>query len=375
MVGARSHRAANAPAASSSDQAPPKTSTALTERAPTASATANSSSMPKAKMRSVSIRRDPHVGGTGEPVPGRVDLGHREAVVAQHGDDVGVTPTLGPCILVVAAPQRDGVEAPGPGGGQSLAERDAGTQRARAEHGLVRDPTSWCTHYRCLRARERYRNDCPSPRAPAAPVSRLVLRGATVLDADGARPRSTLVIEDRRIATIRSGSDAGTVETATRRTASSTSTGAPSCPAWSRSHFHATYHELGSKAAPFGLEEPPALQAVRAAHHLELVLRCGFTGVVSAGAPFAHRRVHEGRHRRGAVPRATPHGRQPRRQHDRPRRRQELPVVLGRRRTWRRSIAADGPDEFRRAVREEIKQGAEIIKMFVTGGHGTVAPG
>ena len=36
---------------------------------------------------------------------------------------------------------------------------------------------------------------------------------------------------------------------------------------------------------------------------------------------------------------------------------------------------ADGPDEFRRAVREEIKQGAEIIKMFVTGGHGTVAPG
>ena len=36
---------------------------------------------------------------------------------------------------------------------------------------------------------------------------------------------------------------------------------------------------------------------------------------------------------------------------------------------------SDGPDEFRRAVREEIKQGAEIIKMFVTGGHGTVAPG
>ena len=33
----------------------------------------------------------------------------------------------------------------------------------------------------------------------------------------------------------------------------------------------------------------------------------------------------------------------------------------------------DGPDGFRRAVREEIKQGAEIIKMFVTGGHGTVA--
>jgi imidazolonepropionase-like amidohydrolase len=30
----------------------------------------------------------------------------------------------------------------------------------------------------------------------------------------------------------------------------------------------------------------------------------------------------------------------------------------------------DGPDEFRRAVRQEIKEGARIIKMFVTGGHG-----
>jgi imidazolonepropionase-like amidohydrolase len=29
----------------------------------------------------------------------------------------------------------------------------------------------------------------------------------------------------------------------------------------------------------------------------------------------------------------------------------------------------DGPDEFRKAVREEIKEGARIIKMFVTGGH------
>ena len=35
---------------------------------------------------------------------------------------------------------------------------------------------------------------------------------------------------------------------------------------------------------------------------------------------------------------------------------------------------SDGPDEFRRAVRAEIKEGAEIIKMFVTGGHGTIGP-
>ena len=35
---------------------------------------------------------------------------------------------------------------------------------------------------------------------------------------------------------------------------------------------------------------------------------------------------------------------------------------------------SDGPDEFRRSVRLEIKEGAEMIKVFVTGGHGTVGP-
>jgi imidazolonepropionase-like amidohydrolase len=30
----------------------------------------------------------------------------------------------------------------------------------------------------------------------------------------------------------------------------------------------------------------------------------------------------------------------------------------------------DGPDEFRKAIRREIKAGAEIIKLYVTGGHG-----
>src|SRR6202042_1784954 len=52
-------------------------------------------------------------------------------------------------------------------------------------------------------------------------------------------------------------------------------------------HFHATYHNLGSTPAPFGLEEPMALQAVRAVNSLELLVNSGFTSAVSAGAPFA----------------------------------------------------------------------------------------
>ena len=144
-------------------------------------------------------------------------------------------------------------------------------------------------------------------------------------------------------------------------------------PGMVSSHFHATYHELGSKVTPFGLEEPPALQAVRAAHHLELLLRSGFTGAVSAGAPFAIDASMKMAIAEGLIP-------GPR-------------LMAGSRDVsttghagdksfpWYWDVGAqgainrsDGPAEFRRAVREEIKQGAEIIKMFVTGGHGTVAP-
>jgi imidazolonepropionase-like amidohydrolase len=37
-------------------------------------------------------------------------------------------------------------------------------------------------------------------------------------------------------------------------------------------------------------------------------------------------------------------------------------------------LICDGPDEFRKAVRDEIKQGVEIIKLYPTGGHGLAWP-
>jgi imidazolonepropionase-like amidohydrolase len=200
-------------------------------------------------------------------------------------------------------------------------------------------------------------------------VSRVVLRDATVLDADGARPRTAVVVEDRRVTTVRTGA---AVETGPGDRVVDLG-GRTVMPGMVSSHFHATYHELGSKTAPFGLEEPPALQAVRAAHHLGLLLRSGFTGAVSAGAPFAIDAAMKAAIAEGLIvgPRlmagsrdvsTTGHAGD-----------KSFPWYwdVGARGAINRS---DGPDEFRRAVREEIKQGAEIIKMFVTGGHGTVAP-
>jgi imidazolonepropionase-like amidohydrolase len=205
-------------------------------------------------------------------------------------------------------------------------------------------------------------------------MARLVLLDATVLDADGARPHTTVIVEDRRIAEVRDGADAVTAPLpAGPEDRAVDLAGRTVMPGLVSSHFHATYHELGSKAAPFGLEEPPALQAVRAAHHLQLLLQCGFTGAVSAGAPFAIDASMKAAIAEGLFlgPRlmtgsrdvsTTGHAGD-----------KSFPWYwdVGARGAINRS---DGPDEFRRAVREEIKQGAEIIKMFVTGGHGTVAP-
>jgi imidazolonepropionase-like amidohydrolase len=133
-------------------------------------------------------------------------------------------------------------------------------------------------------------------------------------------------------------------------------------------HFHATYHELGLLPGPFGLTEAPALQAVRAVNNLKKVVMSGFTSAVSAGAPFAidasmRRAIDE-----GAIvgPRLVPGSRDV--------------STTGHANDyapwyWRVGEPGalhlcDGPDEFRRAVRQEIKEGARIIKMFVTGGHG-----
>jgi len=201
-------------------------------------------------------------------------------------------------------------------------------------------------------------------------MARLVLRNASVLDADGLRPQSIVVVEDRRIAAV--GPVAAPVETAPEDRVVELA-GRTVMPGLVSSHFHATYHELGSKVTPFGLEEPPALQAVRAAHHLELLLRSGFTGAVSAGAPFAIDASMKAAIAEGLFPgprlmagsrdvSTTGHAGD-----------KSFPWYwdVGARGAIHRS---DGPAEFRRAVREEIKQGAQIVKMFVTGGHGTVAP-
>jgi imidazolonepropionase-like amidohydrolase len=112
-------------------------------------------------------------------------------------------------------------------------------------------------------------------------MGRVIFTDANVLDGEHpARPGTTVVVDGNRIVTVGDGSiDAAPDDRVVDLAGRTLMPGMVTC------HFHSTYDELGAKPAPFGLEQPPAYQALVAAKNVETALRCGFTGVVSAGAP------------------------------------------------------------------------------------------
>jgi imidazolonepropionase-like amidohydrolase len=200
-------------------------------------------------------------------------------------------------------------------------------------------------------------------------MGRLLLRQARVLD--GLHPPvadRTVVVEEGRIASILDApppAEAGdeVVDLGGRTL----------MPGMWTCHFHATYHELGSKPnVPYGNDHPPAYQALMAAKNLRTALEQGYTGAVGAGSA---NEVEAGVKKAivdGIVPgpRFIPSSR-------------ELSTTGhsndGTPWHWHMPSTGavrlcDGAESFRLGVREEIKRGAEVIKLFVTGGHGTTAP-
>jgi len=195
-------------------------------------------------------------------------------------------------------------------------------------------------------------------------VGRTVFRDATVLDGEHApRAGMTVVVDENRITSVSEGESvaAGPDDRIVELGGRTLMPGMVTC------HFHATYHELGAVPGPFGLEEPPALQAVRAVNNLRSVLMAGFTSAVSAGAPFGIDAAMARAIKEGAIvgPRLVPGSRDV-----------STTGHANDAAPWYWKLGepgalhlCDGPAEFRKAVRQEIKEGARIIKMFVTGGH------
>lgn len=201
-------------------------------------------------------------------------------------------------------------------------------------------------------------------------MGRLILKNANVLDGVNPGRLATVIVADERFervatadAAIMAGGDARVIDLGGRTV----------MPGMVLGHYHAAYQDIGKVPTPFGLDEPAALLALRAAKHLRLALDCGFTGVISAGAPHRIDPALKRAMAEGSVvgPRIMTCGR-------------DVSTTghsndMSYPSHWRiastEGIAVvDGPEGFRRAVREEVKDGVEIIKIFATGGHGVHVP-
>ena len=199
-------------------------------------------------------------------------------------------------------------------------------------------------------------------------MTRTALIGARLVD--GLRPPvdgATIVIEDARIAEVGTGAPSAPVDRTVDLGGRTLMPGMFTC------HFHATYHELGSQPnVPYGDEYPPSYLALIASRNFRTALRQGYTSVVGAGGahevePGVKRAIND-----GLVPgprvwassrelSTTGHSND------------GVPWHWGMPTSGAVHLC-DGADDFRLGVREEIKRGADVIKLFVTGGHGTTAP-
>jgi imidazolonepropionase-like amidohydrolase len=195
-------------------------------------------------------------------------------------------------------------------------------------------------------------------------MARIIFEGANLLDGDKpARANATVVVEGETIRSVGQGKVAA--QPGDRVIALE---GKTLMPGLISSHFHASYNNITIQPEPLGVEKPENWLALAGARNLGTALHCGITGVVSSGANAGtvdadlalaiHDGLIEG-------PRIVPASR-------------GLDTVGGYTDTekwwWHlgnkgAQVFASGADEFRALVRTEIKRGARMIKVFLSGGH------
>ena len=136
-------------------------------------------------------------------------------------------------------------------------------------------------------------------------------------------------------------------------------------------HFHAQFHDVGEGGRHgfyTGSERPVGVQMINALNAAQTALRSGFTGIVSAGCSDALDAQLKMAIAEGLCegPRILPASHM-----------LEPTGYEGETVPWWREVGntgtylfVDGPDEYRKAVRMEIRRGAEIIKVQPSGGHG-----
>jgi imidazolonepropionase-like amidohydrolase len=200
-------------------------------------------------------------------------------------------------------------------------------------------------------------------------MSRMFFHHANLIDGiNPARKNSVVVVENERITNVCSAADAP-APTATDLVFDLE--GRTLMPGMIQCHYHVAYDNIGS-LFDLDLKHSPTMLTLIAAKNAELLLRCGFTGAVGAGSLHNIDVTLKQAINRGLIqgPRFLACGRDI--------------VTTGdsvdfHPSWWKLGMEGlgricDGPDEFRKAVRAEIKQGVDIIKLYPTGGHGLAWP-
>jgi imidazolonepropionase-like amidohydrolase len=195
-----------------------------------------------------------------------------------------------------------------------------------------------------------------------------MFHGANLVDGDSpARPDMTVVVDGERIARIHSD---GAIEARPGDRVVDLA-GRTLMPGLASCHFHSTFENVSPISAPsLGLQAPPPYLAMLAAKNAGIALDCGVTTAICSSVPYAIDAslalAIEDATVRG--PRIVPGSR-------------ELMTTAdmasgGQRNHWyelgntgvvRRCPA--GADSFREVTREEIREGAQVIKISLSQGH------
>src|SRR5271167_674149 len=200
-------------------------------------------------------------------------------------------------------------------------------------------------------------------------MERIFFRRANLIDGLHApKKNATVVVEDQRITAVATNGDA---PKPSANDVVYDLAGRSLMPGMVQCHYHVAYDNI-SNLEDIDLKHPATMLTLIAAKNAELLLRSGFTGAVGAGTLHNIDVTLKRAIKNGLIegPRFLAGGRDV--------------VTTGDsvdfHPTWWNlkmeglGLICDGPDEFRKAVRDEIKQGVDIIKLYPTGGHGLAWP-
>jgi len=200
-------------------------------------------------------------------------------------------------------------------------------------------------------------------------MNRIFFREANVFDgAHAPTPHTTVVVEGERITAV--GTNGNTPKPTAQDIVYDLG-GKTLMPGMVQSHYHVAYDNVAT-IDDIDMKHPPTMLTLIAAKNAELLLRSGFTGAVGAGALHNIDVTLKKAINNGLIPgpRILACGRDVVTTGD------SVDCHPG---FWKLQMEGlaricDGPDEFRKAIREEIKNGVDIIKLYPTGGHGLPWP-